>query len=356
MIFGTIPEEIVIVSSVEQPVYRAWDGLPDDMDVEKEMVIPAFVCERNSAKTLATAVHWAESARSFYDRDLKRNVKKADPVVQEVRKNDPQKNLRVAALDVRGNGGRAYKIVGPDNYYYDLREDVMLDTMIQSGIRKGGFLDGEFIWAKLPGGMKLIRVGSKLHERLIECTGRSKQKRIGAKELIPGGIYADKKGYKHAYVGRVNCSDYDYHSDGGYGYYNSNPKFELYKRDIQNAYLFVHVDDRDESFQASFEKHLTSSWAKITSSHQYIEMVDQISIDPEDVVMKIRQRNEKSVRDALARQVANRNSYGYNNHYQYRDVCYYSKEATVSLVGSDVAIMQEIQDLDKFVVERPAKK
>lgn len=85
-------------------------------------------------------------------------------------------------------------------------------------------------------------------------------------------------------------------------------------------------------------------------------MVDQISIDPEDVVKKIRQHNEKSVRDALARQASNRNSYGHNNHYQYRDVCYYAKEATVSLVGSDVTIMQEIQDLDKFVVERPAKK
>lgn len=351
MIFGTIPEEIVIVSSIEQPVYRAWDGLPEDMDVEKEIVIPAFVCEKNNNKALATAVHWAEASRSYYDRDLRRQVKKAEPVVQEVRQNLPQKDLRVAALEIRGNGGRAYKIVGTDNYYYDLREDVMLDTMIQTGIRQGGFLEGEYVWARVSNQMKLIRVGSRLHARLIECTDRSKQKRISSKELIPGGIYADKKGTTHAYVGRVNCIDYTYNPHGGYNYYNQNPKFDIFKREVKNAYLFVYVDNRNGSYQASFERGMASNYGNITQSYNFIEMVDQISIEPAKEIARIRDFYEKKVVD-----YAKRNNYNTSKtHAYFRDACYYAKEATVFAVGETPEYIVEIEDLDKLSIAKPAK-
>jgi hypothetical protein len=83
--------------------------------------------------------------------------------------NNPITNIRVAGLETRGNGGRAYKVVIDDLYYFDLREDVLLEAMIECGINKGGILNGEYIWVKIRSHMKLIRVGSPLHKEMIKA-------------------------------------------------------------------------------------------------------------------------------------------------------------------------------------------
>lgn len=294
MTYGTIPDEIVIVSSVEQPVYRCWDDAPPDgsdisLKREKEMVIPAFVCKAGNSKTIVTAVTWAERHRNYYDADLKTQVKKSDPVVQEHRKNEPMKDLRVVALDVRNNGGRAYKIMTKDKYYFDMREDVLLDAMIKAGIREGGILNGEYIWANVSSQMKIVRVGSALHMSLIKDTEKSKLKRIGIKELVHGGVYATKRGEKYVYLGRVNATDFEYRTNYSSSYRYASPypttpqpQYTITRRDLKNvlAYISTSSHDKSKSVEEVFLENKTRTYCThISPTHTFVEHVDTLDLD-----------------------------------------------------------------------------
>lgn len=348
MSYGTIPDEIVIVSSVEQPVYRRWDDVPDNDDdeegssglkAEKEMVTPAFVCDAGNPKTLATAVSWAERSRNYYDYEKKKSIKKADPVVQDRRKNEPMKDIRVVSLDIRGNGGRAYKVVTKDNYYFDLREDVLLDAMIKAGIREGGYLNGEYIWARVSSQMKLVRVGSTLHAALIKTTEKSKLKRIGVKELVHGGVYANKRGEKFVYVGRGNAVDFDYKEEYRYSYYgNSNqpPKYTITRRDIKNAYVFVSASTyrSKEPYDQVYEKHKKEMYyTYISSSHSFIELIDTLpSFDWKSEMKDIRDLAIKKSRGGSR---------------QLYDECYHSVKATLLPADEDFSLSPAYEAIAK---------
>lgn len=304
MTYGIIPDEISIVSSVEQPVYRRWDDAEEGDRPEEKMVIPAFVCESNNARALATAVSWAERARSYYDNDLKQTVKKSDPVVKEIRKNLPMNGLRVVALEERGNGGRAYKVVSPDNYYFDLREDVMLDTMIKAGLREGGHLNGEFIWARVHSTMKIVRIGSDLYKKLVHHTSRSKTKKVNARNLVPGTVYANKRGEKSAYLGRVNAVDFVYtqdynHNRYTYGYSSGGappkPKFTITKQELKNAHVWISLSTYKKTplMETYKENRDRRYYIKMSTTHNFIEEVDKLNIDPKQDLKDLAAQFEK---------------------------------------------------------------
>jgi len=303
MTYGIIPDEIAIVSSVEQPIYRRWEDMDEGENTpepEREMVVPAFVCEANNPKTLATAVGCAENSRNYWDLELKQSVKKADPVVKDVQPNLPMKDLRVVQLDIRGNGGRAYKVVTKENYYFDVREDVLLDTMIKVGIRPGGILNGEFIWARVSSSMKIVRIGSALHNKLIQSTEKSKMKKVNARNLVPGTIYSNKREEKHFYLGRVNAVSFNYHQNyqsSRYGYSGtpSVPKYFIYKRELKNAHVWVSCSSYDKTPLADiFNKNKkTYYYVTVSSSHSFIEEHGTFTSDPKKELEDMRRHFEK---------------------------------------------------------------
>lgn len=217
---GTIPEEITIVSSVEQPVYRQWEGekFIDEIDEEegevikyderREMVIPAFPIETGNKKTLKTAIEWAENHRQWYDPQTKKHLKKSDPVIQDTRKNEPITGVQVVALEERGNGGRAYKVKTKDKYYFDMREDVMLDTMVTDGIAKGGILNGRFIFGRVGSQMKLVRIGSELHKALLEAVFTNKTKALDKETFQVGDVLENKSGKQKVFCGWISTANF----------------------------------------------------------------------------------------------------------------------------------------------------
>jgi len=143
---GYIPEEIVYISGKNTKLEDIWDDIESKKRSDRE-VTPAFVSDANNPKTIATGVTWAEGGT--YPRKVA-NPKK------ETFKNVPTEGFMIVGLERRSEGGRAYKVVTPTGYYVDLREDVLLDTMLEVGIGKGGMLNGSFVWAKFGSQMKLI--------------------------------------------------------------------------------------------------------------------------------------------------------------------------------------------------------
>lgn len=195
---GYIPEEIVTISSGEQTIQvRDWD----DLSVESKITVtPGFIADTEAKDTVATGIRWAES-RHRYAKGEKPTIK------QEIRKNTPISGIKIVSLETRYGGGRAYKVVTPDHYYFDLREDVLLDVMKHTGVSVGAELNGSFVWGKSGGQTKLVRVGSELHNALNIGGKRREMKKISTKSLEPGKIYSRKNGELGLYIGNVLCYD-----------------------------------------------------------------------------------------------------------------------------------------------------
>lgn len=121
----------------------------------------------------------------------------------EERPNKPLKNLRVFHLEQRAEGGRAYKVLDEDGYVWDMREDVFVEACIECGIKKGGIIGGQYVWAVNHTQMRLVRVGSQLHKDLSDAGKRRKQKKLGVKDLVPGKVYANAAGELAYFAGFV---------------------------------------------------------------------------------------------------------------------------------------------------------
>lgn len=202
---GHIPEEVIYVVAKPREITIEWDDVEreDGESAPKETVFPVFVCDATNDKTLATARNWAKNTAAVYDR--KTNTQSYDTLPDEVvRKNEPFTGIHVVGLDVRHNGGRAWKcVIDNGSYYCDLREDNLLDIMRTVGIEKGGYLNGEYMWARIGTEMKLIRVGSEIHTAVIGANDRRNMPTLAKKDIKPWHLYQMKNGDVWLHVGMV---------------------------------------------------------------------------------------------------------------------------------------------------------
>jgi len=259
MITGNIPERVTYFYSSSKKLVTEcyWDNPLLKAGWKGQEVIPAFCSNADNEKTCETGKRWAQDYSNKKVETLTRN-------------NDPMP-IKILSLEKRNEGGRAYKIVTNENFFFDLREDVLLDTIINCEIVKG-VPTGKFIWATVGSEMKLVRVGSDLHKLLIESTEDGKKKKISQKDLEIGGIYRGKSKEKYVFVGFLDADfiDEDYMA-----------KTVRIDR-IRNQMLFYHITDYEKtiewnSFGFEFRK----------SASSFIEKVGQMKIT-EKLIEKIR--------------------------------------------------------------------
>lgn len=196
---GHIPETLAVYCQLprnKNVPYMEKDGKVV-FESNEIQVIPAFAVDNENENRKKTAYEWARC----YDRQTHTYL---EPVVS-IRPNTPISGVRICDLESRDEGGRAYKVIMPNNELYDLREDVLLDAIYELGIAPGGILGGEYLWAVVGSQMKLIRNNSRLHKKLIE-TGELKKitTKIGAKEWVPGDIYNGKNNEPKMFLGWVD--------------------------------------------------------------------------------------------------------------------------------------------------------
>jgi len=205
---GHIPVELLYIFSARKKAVVRWD---DTEQAEAEMtrleVLPAYVSDADNERTIASGKYWAEAQANEWNPTTQTAIKVAQ-VQTLARENTPIEGIKVVALEVRGQGGRAYKVLTPDGFYFDLREDVLLDVMQTIGIDPGGILRGQFIWAKVGAEMKLVRVGSTLYEALLEAGERALMSPVAKKELQIGTLYETKQGEKGIFLGWVDTERY----------------------------------------------------------------------------------------------------------------------------------------------------
>lgn len=221
---GYIPAKVTYVCAKTETIEEYTE---DDILLYKTKVTPTFPIE--TGKSLDKAMSWT---------GLK------NPKVIET-ENKPIKNIVIVGLEERGNGGRAYKVVIDDNYYVDMREDVILDTIFNCGIEKGGKLKGEYVWVKYGSNMKLIRTNSDSYKQFEQGSEIHALPPLNKKDIIVGGIYSMKNGTTSLYLGEFYTYDYTYGekwhpNQHGYGGRTEFVNQELRKTKV---YLFKDIND-----------------------------------------------------------------------------------------------------------------
>lgn len=312
MIIGNIPEKIVYIYSVTSKISRGFDDMEQKIE---SLVIPVFISDASNAKTIQTGIRWAQP--SAYEYIFNETTKRYDhvaravmpEVIQDVRENKPFTNIKIVSLEHRGNGGRAYKCTNEDNFWFDLREDVLLDLLIEEGISKGGYLNGSYIWARVASQMKLVRVGSELHTKLIESTKRTVLKNISTKDLKIGGIYKTKTNTIGIYLGFVHTLEVDRtreRSLSSYSRWGSSYDYFYTAKTISRKHLFLENSFNDKELKdlANVESRVAKiisndyRYCSFKSSISYVEEIGVIKL-PENYLTLLRESEILKVKESI---------------------------------------------------------
>jgi hypothetical protein len=238
------------------------------------MVIDAYPAPSDNEKVIESGKVWA-------------GYKTKTPVIS-TRKNDPIAGVRVIMLEKRGEGGRAYKVITPDGFYFDLREDVLLDTMLREGIEKNGVLGGTFIWGYIGSQMKLVRVGSELHNALKVANENSKKVKLSRKDFKIGGVYKSKAGIVKVFLGNVDTVELEDINGNNGTFKRENYMLWYDARSITDILLLEKVitDLKRPAYNVG---QCGIHWVVVTKQHSFIEKIGQIVINI-DILKTLKER------------------------------------------------------------------
>lgn len=264
-IVGNIPERVTYFYSSSKKLKTEcyWDNPLLKIGWKGQEVIPAFCSDADNKNTCETGRRWA---RGYQNRKVESITRNNEPI-----------RIKILSLEKRSEGGRAYKIVTDENFFFDLREDVLLDTIINCEIIKG-VPEGRFIWAKVGSQMKLVRIDSDLHKTLIESTDDKKKKTIPQKDLEIGGIYRGKNKNKYVFLGFY---------DADFIVEDFRTKTAKIVR-IRNQMLFYHVAD----YEKEIEWNLFGFEFKKSAS-SFVEKIGQKRIKEDEFIEKIKESLKK---------------------------------------------------------------
>ena len=305
---GHILEDVIyIYNNKLETIVTKW--LDFDANITEEMkVIPAFPANPKSKSNLETGRCWANNNKYIWDNTQNNYIEQALEIIEETRKNNPISNIKIVTLEKRSVGGRAYKVLVDDKFYFDLREDVLLDTMLNCGVSKGGQLNGQFVWAIVGSQMKLIRVGSKLYDNLSTKTKEITLKKIPNDELEVGGIYQNKAGDTKVFCGFVDTLRYTYVDKRNY-YNREKSVASCTKRSIINGSLWLEVyvsryvkndDDRIAAFtQVLSNIDGTGYNVSVTKEHSFIKKFGKIELD-KDIINTLKEYKKQKCVASLA--------------------------------------------------------
>lgn len=305
-----IPERIKIVARDRDYIYYEGSHASDIPGYEPEnkrvAVYKAYVV--NAKRKIDSAKKWAygSCAEALEDDAL--------PIIE--RDNTPISSLRIVDLDVRGGGGRAYKVIDEKGFCYDLREDTLLDAIKGEGIGPGGVLNGQFVWASVSSQTKLIYVGSDIYKKLSKEAKINRLPFLKKKDLVVGGVYKSKNGSLRLYLGSVDCT-----VSKGCG----RSFCEHYDiRELQNCGLWVlgwHYYPEDQQLTQIKEKLANPDPYRydFIKAVNVLEKVDQLQV-PDNVIEECRSKANTNFVNALAEASLPRIGYSTRRWWRTEDV------------------------------------
>lgn len=179
-ITGNLPDKIIFVC-----------GTWINEDAEDDGLIEVYPVAKENKKRLESARNWAKG--SYHHRQKKRTDK-----IEEIEFDNTKgfENIQVRNLEIRGEGGRAYKIIVDNKYLTDMREDELMEVITGPGIREGGILNGKFAFGTVGSQNKVMLIGGNVHTELQKYKEAKTLKKIPIKELEFGALYTNASGNK----------------------------------------------------------------------------------------------------------------------------------------------------------------
>jgi hypothetical protein len=154
-----------------------------------------------SSTTWDTAKYWTRSAE--------------EPVVLD---NTPKGGYTIIGAEQRGEGGRAWKVLSPEGYLVDLREDVFMPILLTQGLPRSRVIRAKFQWCVNGSQLRLEKVGSDQWKKYLPYAKAQEAKKaavkarkakapstLNAADLEVGGVYQFKQWgifYQRAYLGK----------------------------------------------------------------------------------------------------------------------------------------------------------
>lgn len=142
-----VPDRLIAVVKAEATVTQDYTG-------KRFKCRPAFVTDYYRPGLLNTARKWGNKTWG--------KTPVSPPEEVEI-PNDPLTKLIVLNIEHRREGGVALKVITEQGWLVDLREEEFMEAAL-TGALVGGVITGEFVWSRGVNQMRLVRVGSKLHQ------------------------------------------------------------------------------------------------------------------------------------------------------------------------------------------------
>lgn len=344
-IVGNIPENITYFSSSTKKPESYWENDALHEGWVGQEVTPAFCSDATNEKTKETGRNWANGW--WNDKKVK--------VVETTSKNDPIKGIKIVSLEKRSEGGRAYKVVTPDNYYFDLREDVLMDTMLNAGISKNGILNGTYVWARVGAEMKLVRTGSDLHKALLVATEDRSLKKLNYGNLQVGHIYKGKGKDQYVFLGYVDYSHCIYEQDyvnGTFGYLREKLPLVLTRNEVRNGLLLWKYTDRFEKEGFDFTHYY---FAETKTSHSFVKDCGTVDV-PKNAIEMIRKSCHKAMMNSLADYAKYNRTAKEKEDSELSTFAYYSPRVTVRAAGETEVTFPGCSMIEQFKLNETITK
>jgi hypothetical protein len=210
------------------------------------------------------------------------------PYIEIVKNNVPLNNIQIVNL-LRCNGKNKYQVLIGE-YLVELQEDVLIDTILSTGIGAEGNINAQFIWVKIGGLLKLIRVGSSLYYSLHESNKKKNIPKIKDKQLEIGGVYRTRNGTTQVFLGNISSTKYIHNGLNNDDHFDYNAIFK--KKLMLFAEMPRHYNKQNKTkdlLNVSNEDwdYLDQFWFTTKSNSSFIEKIGSISV-PENIIHKIK--------------------------------------------------------------------
>jgi|SRR5579859_6579501 len=261
---GTIPKKVSYVYSDDRQI------IIKSSTKKQISVMPAYLADPTDQKTMNKAINLASN--SYGSSGLRNKPHFIDEV-----DNNPIDKIKVVSSYIKAESGIYYKVLA-GKFYVDLREEILLDTILEKGIRRGGILNGQYIWAKVHSKLKLIRIGSEMYNLIIDYDAKRNFKPIKKESLEIGAIYKDRRNNIAIFLGLVNSTSLrkNFPISGSKSRFRHDP--------INKAFLFYHISDfgkfkkLSKNSKNKLIKNSNSSMFSIKKSYTYIEKIDNMEL------------------------------------------------------------------------------
>lgn len=289
MITGHIPEKITFIYSASKDVGVDWE---DGIEAGKKVtVFPAYPCDTANPKNLESGRVWAEDGCFSYSWEGGKRIETEVAKIQEEVFDNKFTNIQVVSIEYRRQGGRAYKVIVNGKYWVDFRDDVLLDVLIEAGVKKGGVLNGEYVFARVGSQMKLVRIGSELYKKLTENTKRRKLGKISNDDLKPGRVYLTKSGDEILFLGWISTVEFKTKKEKyNQNWYNGTK--EVFDKAIRVKKALLMWEGKPEDFLNQLGEKVNDFhyfYLKIVKNHSFVETSDKHIKIPTNVLEKVKQ-------------------------------------------------------------------